>query len=47
MKLFRKNLKKEICVIAEIGNNHEGNLNLAYKMIREAKEVEPMLLNFK
>ena len=37
MKLFRKNLKKEICVIAEIGNNHEGNLNLAYKMIREAK----------
>ena len=24
-------------MIAEIGNNHEGNLNLAYKMIREAK----------
>ena len=35
--------KKNFFVIAEIGNNHEGNLNIAKKLINEAKKVALML----
>ena len=38
MYLFGKNLSKKIFIVAEIGNNHEGNINIAKKMIREAKK---------
>ena len=31
--------KKNFFVIAEIGNNHEGNLNIAKKLINEAKKA--------
>ena len=32
-------------LIAEIGGNHEGDLNRALNMIHLASEMEPMLLN--
>ena len=38
MKIFGKNLKKDILYIAEIGVNHEGNINRCKKIIRLAKE---------
>ena len=31
------NLQKKIFIVAEIGNNHEGNFNIAKKLILEAK----------
>ena len=33
--------------IAEIGINHNGNLKNAIKLIKSAKKVVPILLNFK
>ena len=36
MKLGKINTKKKVFIIAEIGNNHEGNFELAKKMINEA-----------
>ena len=36
MKLFNKNILKDILYIAEIGVNHEGNINRCKKLIREA-----------
>jgi N,N'-diacetyllegionaminate synthase len=36
MKINNCDLNKNICIIAEIGNNHEGNFNTAQKMISEA-----------
>ena len=35
MKIFGKNLKKDILYIAEIGVNHEGNINRCKKIIKE------------
>ena len=35
-KIFSKN---HVFVIAEIGNNHNGNIDLAYEMIDKAKEI--------
>ena len=35
-KIFSVN---HVFVIAEIGNNHNGNIDLAYKMIDKAKEI--------
>ena len=35
-KIFSEN---HVFVIAEIGNNHNGNIDLAYKMIDKAKEI--------
>ena len=35
-KIFSEN---HIFVIAEIGNNHNGNIDLAYQMIDKAKEI--------
>ena len=37
MKIFGKNLKKDILYIAEIGVNHEGNLKRCFKLIKDAK----------
>ena len=36
MKIGNINTKKKVFIIAEIGNNHEGNFELAKKMINEA-----------
>ncbi len=38
MKIFGKNLNKEILYVAEIGVNHEGDINRCKKIIRLAKE---------
>ena len=40
MKNIRQKIFKEkyVFVIAEIGNNHNGNIDLAYEMIDKAKE---------
>lgn len=38
MKIKNFDLNKKILIIAEIGNNHEGNLTLAKKMIKLAKK---------
>ena len=42
MKIFGKNLKKDILYIAEIGVNHEGNLKRCFKLIKDAKIAEQM-----
>ena len=39
MKIFNHNLKNKVLIIAEIGNNHEGNFSLAKKMIKKASEA--------
>jgi len=41
MKNISQNIfdQNQVFVIAEIGNNHNGNINLAYKMIDQAKEI--------
>lgn len=39
MKIGHIDLEKEILVVAEIGNNHEGNFALAEQMIREAAKT--------
>jgi N,N'-diacetyllegionaminate synthase len=36
MIIGNKNSDKEVLVIAEIGNNHEGNMDIAIRLIREA-----------
>ena len=36
MKIGKINTDKKVFIIAEIGNNHEGNFKLAKKMINEA-----------
>ena len=36
MKIGKIDTSKKIFIIAEIGNNHEGNFELATKMIEEA-----------
>ena len=36
-----------VIVIAEAGQNHNGKLKMAYKLIDVAKDVVPILLNFK
>ena len=42
MKLFGKDLNKDILYVAEIGVNHEGNF-LKLKNIKEAKKAVQML----
>ena len=34
MKLFNKDLNREIIYVAEIGVNHEGNINRCLKLMR-------------
>ena len=46
MKIQNFDTKKNIFLIAEIGNNHEGDFKLAKKLIFLAKKMEQMLLNY-
>ena len=39
MKIGNLNLNTDIMIIAEIGNNHEGNFDLAKEMIIEASNA--------
>ena len=39
MKLFGKDLSKDLVIIGEVGVNHEGNINTAKKIIRLAKKA--------
>ncbi len=39
MKLFGKDLDKEVAVVAEIGVNHEGSLDVALELLRLAREA--------
>lgn len=39
MKLFGKNLDREVAIIAEIGVNHEGDIEAASRMLRLAAEA--------
>lgn len=36
-----------IFIIAEVGINHNGDINIAKQMIDEAKKLELIVLNFK
>ena len=36
MKFDFQNIEKEVFIIAEIGNNHEGNIEVAEELITEA-----------
>jgi N-acetylneuraminate synthase/sialic acid synthase len=35
--MFFKNILNKPFVIAEIGHNHQGSINLAFELIRQAK----------
>ena len=39
MKIWNRDTRDRIFIIAEIGNNHEGDFNLALKMVRMAAEA--------
>ena len=39
MKLKNFNIKKKVFIIAEIGNNHEGNFTIAKKLVRQAAKA--------
>ena len=46
MKISNFNLKKKTLIIAEIGNNHEGKLNNAKKMISLASKAGANAVKF-
>ena len=46
MRLFGKNLNKNILYIAEIGVNHEGSLKRCIKLIKEAKKAGADVVKF-
>ena len=46
MRLFGKNLNKEILYIAEIGVNHEGSLKEVYQINKEAKKAGADVVKF-
>ena len=46
MKLFNKNLNKDILYIAEIGVNHEGSIARCKKIIKQAKEAGADVVKF-
>ena len=46
MKLFDKNLNKDILYIAEIGVNHEGSIARCKKIIKQAKEAGADVVKF-
>ena len=39
MKLKNFNLKKKVFIIAEVGNNHEGNFAVAKKLVYQAAKA--------
>jgi len=39
MPLLQKIIEKEVFIVAEIGNNHEGNFDLAIEMIEAAAKT--------
>jgi len=39
MKLKNFNLKKKVFIIAEVGNNHEGNFTIAKKLVHQAAKA--------
>lgn len=46
MKLKSTDLNKKVLIIAEVGNNHEGNFNRAKKLLIEAKKSGADLVKF-
>lgn len=46
MKLFNKDLNREIIYVAEIGVNHEGNINRCLKLIKDAKTAGADVVKF-
>lgn len=46
MKIGHIDLEKEILVVAEVGNNHEGSFDVAQRMIREAAKTGVQAVKF-
>jgi N,N'-diacetyllegionaminate synthase len=46
MKLKNFNLKKKVFIIAEVGNNHEGNFSIAKKLVRLAAKAGADAIKF-
>ena len=46
MNITNFNPKKKIFIIAEIGNNHEGNFNIAKKLIKAAAKAKVDAVKF-
>ena len=46
MKLKNFNLKKKVFIIAEVGNNHEGNFNVAKKLVNLAAKAGADAIKF-
>lgn len=46
MRLWNKNLNKEIVYVAEIGVNHEGNIQRCFKLIKLAKKAGADVVKF-
>jgi len=46
MKLFNKNINKEILYVAEIGVNHEGSISRCKKLIKDAKNSGANVVKF-
>ena len=46
MKLFGKDLDQEVPVIAEIGVNHEGNVDVAVQLVHQAAEANAAAVKF-
>ena len=46
MKLKNFDLKKKVFIIAEVGNNHEGNFNVAKKLIHLAAKAGADAIKF-
>ena len=46
MKLKNFDLKKKVFIIAEVGNNHEGNFNVAKKLVRLAAKAGADAIKF-
>lgn len=46
MKLFGKDLSRDVAVIAEIGVNHEGDVNVAEKLVAAAAEAGASAVKF-
>ena len=46
MKLKNFNLKKKVFIIAEAGNNHEGNFSIAKKLVRLAAKAGADAIKF-